>query len=464
MQNPWLEPIAMRLPGAGSRTSSPRPARPLAAAARRAVWCWFRAGIVCFLCLFATTVRAAEPVNILVSAGTIVTMNAHRDVLHDAAIAVKDGRIVAVGSRTRLEFLYTPKSRLKRPDAILTPGLINAHAHAAMSAAARHRRRPQPAGLARPLHLPRRKEKRYFRICSGRNAPGRPRNDARRHHDLRRHVLLRKRSSPRYARGRHARRAGRDHHRLPRPRQCDAATGAGLHRAFYPRIPGRCADHAGRRAACPLHQLAGHAQGRARARRQVLRPAADARLRNEEGAGRFPLPPRSDAGAISYFHRRRGPPHRFRARRVADAGRHRRARSAARRNRALPIQQHEARQRRRARHRDAGRRTGRRSRHRWTGRFEQRYGPAARARPGRQAGQGHARRSPGPACHPGLRNGDHRGRQGARHGERDRLAGARQTRRFHHDRHHRAARRAGARSLFDAGLFTESERRAGRRH
>ncbi|HKN09643.1 MAG TPA: amidohydrolase family protein, partial [Pseudomonadota bacterium] len=46
---------------------------------------------------------------------------------------MKDGRIVAVGSRTRLEFLYTPKSRLKRPDAILTPGLINTHAHAAMT-------------------------------------------------------------------------------------------------------------------------------------------------------------------------------------------------------------------------------------------------------------------------------------------------------------------------------------------
>ena len=69
----------------------------------------------------------------LVSAGTIVTMNAHRDVLRDAAIAVKDGRILAVGPRTRVEFLYTAKSRLSRPDAILTPGLINTHAHAAMS-------------------------------------------------------------------------------------------------------------------------------------------------------------------------------------------------------------------------------------------------------------------------------------------------------------------------------------------
>jgi 5-methylthioadenosine/S-adenosylhomocysteine deaminase len=95
--------------------------------------CWFRVATVCFLFACATTLWAAEPVDILVSAGTIVTMNAHRDVLHDAAIAVKDGRILAVGARTKLEFLYTPKSRLSRPDAILTPGLVNTHAHAAMT-------------------------------------------------------------------------------------------------------------------------------------------------------------------------------------------------------------------------------------------------------------------------------------------------------------------------------------------
>jgi 5-methylthioadenosine/S-adenosylhomocysteine deaminase len=76
---------------------------------------------------------AAEPVDLMVSAGTVVTMNAQREVIRDAAIAVKDGRIVAVGPRTRLDFLYTPKQRLDRPDAILTPGLINTHAHAAMS-------------------------------------------------------------------------------------------------------------------------------------------------------------------------------------------------------------------------------------------------------------------------------------------------------------------------------------------
>jgi 5-methylthioadenosine/S-adenosylhomocysteine deaminase len=83
--------------------------------------------------LLAPPLWAAEPADILVSAGTVVTMNAHREVLHDAAVAVKDGRILAVGARTKLEFLYTPKLRLSRPDAILTPGLINTHAHAAMS-------------------------------------------------------------------------------------------------------------------------------------------------------------------------------------------------------------------------------------------------------------------------------------------------------------------------------------------
>ena len=88
---------------------------------------------VLMLLAAALPVFAAEPVDLMVSAGTVVTMNANREVLRDAAVAVKDGRIVAVGPRTRLDFLYTPKQRLERPDAILAPGLINTHAHAAMS-------------------------------------------------------------------------------------------------------------------------------------------------------------------------------------------------------------------------------------------------------------------------------------------------------------------------------------------
>ena len=130
--------LALTTP-ACEHSSAARPNGPASPAARplRTVARWSRAATVTLVALFAALLAsplwAAEPADILVSAGTVVTMNAHRDVLHDAAIAVKDGRILAVGARTKLEFLYTPKLRLSRPDAILTPGLINTHAHAAMS-------------------------------------------------------------------------------------------------------------------------------------------------------------------------------------------------------------------------------------------------------------------------------------------------------------------------------------------
>ena len=42
-------------------------------------------------------------------------------------------RIVAVGTRAEIDKQYQPRQRLDRPDAILMPGLINTHTHAAMS-------------------------------------------------------------------------------------------------------------------------------------------------------------------------------------------------------------------------------------------------------------------------------------------------------------------------------------------
>ena len=81
----------------------------------------------------ALPLYSAEPADMLVTAGTVITMNAQREVLRDAAVVVKDGRIVAIGPRTKLDFLYAPKQRIDRPNAILAPGLINTHTHAAMS-------------------------------------------------------------------------------------------------------------------------------------------------------------------------------------------------------------------------------------------------------------------------------------------------------------------------------------------
>lgn len=54
-------------------------------------------------------------------------------VLTDHAVAVHNGRILALGPAAELAAQYKPKETLKRPDHALIPGLINAHTHAAMS-------------------------------------------------------------------------------------------------------------------------------------------------------------------------------------------------------------------------------------------------------------------------------------------------------------------------------------------
>jgi 5-methylthioadenosine/S-adenosylhomocysteine deaminase len=60
-------------------------------------------------------------------------MDAQHRVIENGAIAVTGDHIVAVGTRAQIDKDYQAKQRIDRPDAILTPGLINTHTHAAMS-------------------------------------------------------------------------------------------------------------------------------------------------------------------------------------------------------------------------------------------------------------------------------------------------------------------------------------------
>ena len=48
-------------------------------------------------------------------------------------MAIRGDRIVAVGTKAEIDARFQAKQRLDRPDAILAPGLINTHTHAAMS-------------------------------------------------------------------------------------------------------------------------------------------------------------------------------------------------------------------------------------------------------------------------------------------------------------------------------------------
>jgi 5-methylthioadenosine/S-adenosylhomocysteine deaminase len=87
---------------------------------------------VAFLTAWAACVSAA-PADWIWTGRYVVTMDAQRRVIENGAIAIVGDHIAAVGTRAAIERDWQPKQRLNRPDAILIPGLINTHAHAAMS-------------------------------------------------------------------------------------------------------------------------------------------------------------------------------------------------------------------------------------------------------------------------------------------------------------------------------------------
>ena len=81
---------------------------------------------------FAATLFA-EPADWTWSARYVVTMDGQHRVIEDGAVAVRGDRIVGVGRKADVDARFQPKQRLDRPDAILAPGLIDTHTHAAMS-------------------------------------------------------------------------------------------------------------------------------------------------------------------------------------------------------------------------------------------------------------------------------------------------------------------------------------------
>ncbi|MEM7252105.1 MAG: TRZ/ATZ family hydrolase [Pseudomonadota bacterium] len=69
----------------------------------------------------------------LISAGWILPVEPTGATMHDAAIAITDGLIVALGPRDQLEQDFVAVNRHHFPHHVLIPGLVNAHTHAAMS-------------------------------------------------------------------------------------------------------------------------------------------------------------------------------------------------------------------------------------------------------------------------------------------------------------------------------------------
>ncbi|MVA95794.1 amidohydrolase family protein [Nitratireductor sp. CAU 1489] len=74
------------------------------------------------------TADAPQPVQ-MIARGRIITMDPTRRIIEDGAIAIDKGLIVAVGAHADIAGRYRAADMLGGPDALLTPGFIDAHTH-----------------------------------------------------------------------------------------------------------------------------------------------------------------------------------------------------------------------------------------------------------------------------------------------------------------------------------------------
>jgi 5-methylthioadenosine/S-adenosylhomocysteine deaminase len=74
-----------------------------------------------------------EKVDLIVSGGTVVTMDGTRTVYDDGAVAVKGDSIVAVAARIEIEAKYAAVQVLDAKGKLVLPGFINGHTHVPMT-------------------------------------------------------------------------------------------------------------------------------------------------------------------------------------------------------------------------------------------------------------------------------------------------------------------------------------------
>jgi 5-methylthioadenosine/S-adenosylhomocysteine deaminase len=93
------------------------------------------------LCVLALTLvfglgevfaQTRQKVDLIMNGEFVVTLDDVRPVIEDGAVAIHDGRIVAVGSAGKIQAAYHAPMNIRGKARVLMPGLVNGHTHAAM--------------------------------------------------------------------------------------------------------------------------------------------------------------------------------------------------------------------------------------------------------------------------------------------------------------------------------------------
>jgi len=77
--------------------------------------------------------RRKTVVDLIVSGGTVVTMDGARRVIENGAIAIKAGRIEAIGRAGDIDQKYAAREVINATGKVVVPGLINGHTHVPMT-------------------------------------------------------------------------------------------------------------------------------------------------------------------------------------------------------------------------------------------------------------------------------------------------------------------------------------------
>src|SRR5436189_1337360 len=83
--------------------------------------------------LAAQAQRRKTTVDLIIRGGTIVTMDGSRRVIDNGGVAVKDGRVVAVGTSAEMDLNYSSRQVIDAVGKVIIPGLINGHTHVPMT-------------------------------------------------------------------------------------------------------------------------------------------------------------------------------------------------------------------------------------------------------------------------------------------------------------------------------------------
>src|SRR5256714_15378568 len=93
--------------------------------------------IVTVLILSAQSLTMAQHrktyVDLIIKGGTVVTMDRSRRVIDNGGVAVKDGRIIAIGNSAEIDRSYSAREVIDAAGKVVVPGLINGHTHVPMT-------------------------------------------------------------------------------------------------------------------------------------------------------------------------------------------------------------------------------------------------------------------------------------------------------------------------------------------